>query len=226
MIAFLVCSHFAAGQVDYTRDSVGRALQRLSEEGFPSAPAPLTRKEREAIWATLPANAEPDLDQSAKTKIEQLQRILAAHDRSDAIRIKVARLPYACAALYQRGLLILADHTVRILEAEELQAVVAHELGHEYYWAEYYEARDNGDREALQAAELLADAVAIRTLVTLGMNPDLLISAVRKIDRYNARLGLRSRNKGNYPPEKERAEFHRIVAWLICERSGDPRWQR
>jgi Zn-dependent protease with chaperone function len=132
MIAALVCSRLAGSEVPDTKDSSGRVLHRLLQVGFPAAPAPLASEEREAIWATLPASGEAELNESARSKVEHLQRILAAYKRDGAIRITVARLPYASAALYGRALLILSDHTVRILTAEELQAVVAHELGHEF----------------------------------------------------------------------------------------------
>jgi hypothetical protein len=94
-------------------------------------------------------------------------------------------------------------------------------LGTSFGWAEYYEARNKGDRQGLQAAELLADAVAIRTMVVLGMDPALLMNAVRKINRYNGSHGSRSTNQGNYPSEKERAHFHRSIAQLISARAAD-----
>jgi hypothetical protein len=57
-----------------------------------------------------------------------------------------------------------------MLSVEEFRAVVAHEVGHEYVWAECEAARLREDRERLRQLEVVCDAIANTTLGRLGMS--------------------------------------------------------
>src|SRR3954447_7668094 len=162
-------------------NAAARAYARLLRDGFPKPPAPVTADAKRAVLATLPAEGEAELDATTKAKLEVLQPVLTEYGRTAVTEIKVVQLPYACMALYGRVVLIISGHTLRALTAEELQAVAAHELAHEYYWAEYYTAREAKDIEARRETELLADAIAIRALLRLGKNPKSLISAISRM---------------------------------------------
>jgi len=108
---------------------------------------------------------------------------------------------------------LITEPALEILTAEELQAVVAHELGHEYYWNEFEAARHNHDYSELQELELRCDGIAVVTLDHVGVNPERLISAITKLNKYNERPG--SLNSPNYVAFKERRSFIRSMAELL-----------
>jgi hypothetical protein len=96
---------------------------------------------------------------------------------------------------------------VELLTAEELQALVAHEIGHEYVWQKYASAKTRGDAKRLRELELVCDAIAVATLTILGLPPDRLETATEKIFRYNReRFGM-ALNQANYPSLKQRGQL-------------------
>ena len=105
------------------------------------------------------------------------------------------------------------------MSADELQAMVAHEIGHEYLWIDYERASKLGDYSRLKELELLCDAVAIVTLQALGLDPSRLMAGVEKITRYNRELFGTAVNETGYPTLSERREFARAVAaWVARDR--------
>jgi hypothetical protein len=97
------------------------------------------------------------------------------------------------------------------LSVPELQATVAHEIGHEYFWGDDYAVlRERHDTEALQVLELKCDGVAVLTLVALGLDPVNLYRAIEKIGRFNEVPNVRWRNNG-YPQPRDRERFIRAL---------------
>jgi Zn-dependent protease with chaperone function len=109
----------------------------------------------------------------------------------------------------------VSEPALDLLNAEELQALVAHEVGHEYFWDEYAGARRDNSRSSLRRLELLCDGFAAITLERAGVNPKRLTSALEKIVRYNRdRLGV-ALNEEDYPAGSQRRRFvGRLVEWL------------
>ena len=66
---------------------------------------------------------------------------------------------------------------------------MAHEVGHEYLWSEFEHLRDGRDAPPRQELELRCDAIAVLTLLELGLDPGELVSAVRKVTRFNEGIG-------------------------------------
>jgi hypothetical protein len=98
-----------------------------------------------------------------------------------------------------------------------LQALAAHEIGHEYFTVDYESAFRIRDHRRLKDLELLCDAIAIMTVHRLGMNPARLLGAVERITRYNQKLFPTRINGTNYPTIAERRSFSRkVAAW--CKR--------
>ena len=153
-------------------------------------PAKLSLEEVRSITSTLPSEGAVRPDSQGLAKLAALLPILSVYERRSVVEVKVAHLPYACMAFYQRSVLIIAEDTLRILRAEELQALAAHELAHEYFWEEYYQAKGRQDSRRLRKIELLCDGIAIITLHNLGMNPASLLSGVTRINRFNAKMGM------------------------------------
>jgi Zn-dependent protease with chaperone function len=118
-------------------------------------------------------------------------------------------------ALHGRAVVLVSELAFDLLDAEELQAVVAHEVGHEYFWDEYFRARRDDSQSSLRRLELLCDGFAVITLQRVGVNPKRLLSALQMIGRYNFnRFGV-ALNEDNYPAFSERRTFvGRLVEWL------------
>ena len=109
----------------------------------------------------------------------------------------------------------VSEPALDLLDREELQALVAHEVGHEYFWSEYFRARRDDDRSLLRTLELLCDGFAIVTLRRAGMDPERLTSALDKVGRYNRDRFGAALNEDHYPAMGERRKFaRRLVEWL------------
>jgi hypothetical protein len=124
---------------------------------------------------------------------------------------KVIDVPQAAVALHARAVVLVSEPALDLLEAEELQALVAHE----YFWSNYFRARRDDDQTLLRTLELICDGLAIVTLRRAGIDPNRLIAALGKVVRYNRdRFGAAS-NEADYPPIAERRRFAgRLVEWL------------
>jgi Zn-dependent protease with chaperone function len=113
------------------------------------------------------------------------------------------------------------EPALELLNAAELQAAAAHEIGREYVWLEWERARRDAVQARLKALELVCDAIAAVTLHTIGMEPSKLIDGLEAIERFNRqRLGP-ARNERTYPSLAERRAFAReIQQWLLRDSSG------
>jgi hypothetical protein len=177
-------------------------------------PAPLSAEDIGLILRMLPPTGEvTDLRSQAQRKVGLVWQLLAA-TRRDWYQVKVIDVPQAVVALHARSVVLISAPALAVLNGAELQALAAHEIGHEYLWARYERARRDADRESLKELELLCDAIAIVTLRKLGMNPSRLIDGIEKIGQYNReRLGTAT-NESDYPTVAERRTFvQQIVRW-------------
>ena len=120
-----------------------------------------------------------------QAKLRVLAPILRYHDRETAIDITVLRARPAALAFLAGAAILITEPALAVLSAEELQAAVAHELGHEYLWGEFELARQQAHHAKLQELELRCDGIAVITLYRLKLNPASLIRTVRKLNRYN-----------------------------------------
>jgi hypothetical protein len=206
----LACRFFASLS---TRDLDTEATLELIR------PLPIGVDEKRRVLAQLPAAGElrPTDDEAAK--LDGLQRILTYHKRQDVFDIKVIDLPQAVVVLHDRAVLLFSRPALGLLSPPELQALVAHEAGHDYFWPEYIASRDGEDARARQELELRSDAIAVLTLLDLGLDPDPLISALRKLTLFNERLGTRA-NHQRYPTMEERARFVRAIIGLHSRLRG------
>ena len=173
-------------------------------------PAPIGSDEKRRALARLPPEGElqPTPDEAAK--LSSLQRVLIYHKRQDVFEAKVIDLPQAGIVLYARSILLISRPALRLLSATELQAAVAHEAGHEYFWTEFEHLKDGRDGRPRQELELRCDAIAVLTLLELGLDPAELTSAVRKVTHFNEVLGATAK-PGEYPTTSERAQFIRRI---------------
>jgi hypothetical protein len=196
----------------FTRHTASSIAERLDS----GRPAPVGLEEKESVLATLPRQGEVhDLDAGRRRKVAAAGRVLLLHARERVYEVKVIAVPQAAVALHGRAVILVSEPALDVLGTEELQALVAHEIGHEYFWTEHSRARRDNDRSRLQTLELLCDGVAIVTLRRAGIAPDRLISAIEKIVSHNRRRFGAARNEGDYPTIGERRCFsRRLLRWL------------
>jgi len=175
------------------------------------------------VLASLPPEGEVRPSADDVSKLKYISSILAYHDRESVIEVKVIRVFQAAIAVYAKCVLLVSEEALRLLTAAELQALVAHELGHEYIWDEFEAARSAGDHQKIQQLELWCDGVATLTLLELGLDPRVLASAISKVNRFNKRFGTPD-NVDDYATDAVRSEFHKSLAELYT--NADKRGER
>ena len=187
-------------------------VERLEQ----ARPDPVTPVQKQAVLRSLPPEGDiRSLDGSQRRKIAAARRILAVHGREAVYEIKVIDVPQAVVALHGRVVVLVSEAALDLVDAEELQALVAHEVGHEYFWAEYVRARQTADRGLLHILELQCDGIAITTLRREGIDPARLTEALEKIIRHNRDRFGEARNEDRYPTIGERRKFAaRFLEWL------------
>ena len=185
-------------------------LVRLLEA---ARPAPVPTIERATIVSRLPEKGEVhDLDSRSQRKLAALLPVLEASQRESVYEIKVIDVAQAGVGNYGRLVLLISRVALGLLSADELQAVVAHEIGHEYVWADRERAIAVGDHERLQDLELVCDIIAVTILRGIGRSTSPLIAGIEKISRFNtAHLGTAS-NQHSYPSLARRRSVIRAVS--------------
>jgi hypothetical protein len=171
-------------------------------------PAPLDADTRQGVLAALPVTGELNPSSTEAEKLAQIEDVLVYHDRQSVFQTKVIDVRQAFVGLHARSVLLISRPALRLLSGAELEALVAHEVGHEYFWEDYAHARAAGDTPGLHEVELKCDGIGVLTLVELGLDPALLVAAARKLTRYNEAVGALA-NMKDYPGLIERARFAR-----------------
>jgi Zn-dependent protease with chaperone function len=183
---------------------------------------------------------ESQIPESTKAKIrESFHRITKSLELHEAYELRFVRLfpseerkeglPNALAVL--PNTIFVTDSLVSLLNQDELEAVIAHELGHLFY--------DHGtsmllrssfitistmllvgpdpsfvhalalaliDASFSQAQELQADAKGVQILKTLGQNPDSLASALEKLSQQLGESSELASYISTHPRTDERIE--------------------
>lgn len=179
-------------------------------------PAPVTAEQKTILMQSLPPAGEvTKLTKSERRKLRDLDAVLRVHGRDGVYDVKVIAAPQAWTGLYGRAVLLISLPALRLLDSGELQALVAHEVGHEYMWQEYEAARARHDTARLRELELACDTVAILTLARIGVNPDRLMKAVEDIFRFNDDRFGRAANDNSYPPLKARRDLAKKISSFI-----------
>jgi len=179
-------------------------------------PASVAPEEKARIFARLPTQGEiTELDARGRLKLVAVNRLLHATDRDAWYEVKVTDVEYARIVVFARAVILISKSALWLLDEQDLQALVAHEIGHEYFTTDYEDAFKAGDHRRLKDLELLCDAFAIVTLHRLGMNPARLVAGVEKITRHNGEFLATRVDDTNYPTVAERRSFAReITTWL------------
>jgi Zn-dependent protease with chaperone function len=174
-------------------------------------PTPVSLRYKAAALANLPLNSNVQLSARSQAKLAALAPILEFYERSGIIEPQViADTETTFIGLYERSALLITQQALGLFSKEELQAIVAHELAHEWYWDEYRLARESNQDDKVQEIELRCDGIAILALGRMRLSPSQLISALQKMGQYDAdTLGA-----NHYAAPDERLTFARsMIKW-------------
>ena len=187
----------------------------------------MSPSQKARILEALPSEGEiTNLDDAGRQKLAALKQLLEATDRESVYEVKVIDVAYARIVVFERSVILISKSAFMLLGAEELQALAAHEIAHEYFTVDYESAFRTRDHRRLKDLELLCDAIAIVTVHRLGMNPARLPGAVEKITRYNQKLFPtridRPITQQSLNGARLRVKSRRgCSGWSSCRRSGD-----
>jgi hypothetical protein len=117
-------------------------------------PSPIDVSQRDRIMAALPAHGEIRAGSADLAKMSLANEVLAYHGRLGLIPIKIIDVAPAFVGLHERAVILVSPNALRLVNNEALAALVAHELGHEYVWAEYESAVQRRDQAAIRVLEL------------------------------------------------------------------------
>jgi hypothetical protein len=186
-------------------------------------PMPVSAENKARALSSLPEEGEvTNLNAAARQKLAALVEVLRDAERDSVYEIKVIALPQAAVALYARAVILISEPALTLLDANELQALVAHEVGHEYVWTERERSFRLADRSRLKDLELMCDGIAIVTLHGLGMDVSRLMSGVQKIGRFNRERFGTAINESDYPTVAQRRAFAGAVATWTSARTTGP----
>src|SRR5215467_12205532 len=230
ILTTLLCSSNA-----HSQDLVDSALRFFvgndsSTAGFDldkSRPQPVPPDFRARVLEALPKEARiTKLKEPQRQKLDSLGTVLRLHHRESVYEFVVfesAPKPFAFIGLHLRAALLISDVALNSLDAAELQASVAHEIGHEYVWAENLDAAKRKDDKRLKELELICDGIAILTLRRARIDPMALLTAAEKITNFNATSTGSAANAHRYPSKDERRRFAQsIITWASSHPPADP----
>lgn len=140
------------------------------------------------VLAQLAKEKGVKVSEKMRAKLDALMPLLQYHERDAVLEIKVIEAPQAIVRTQGRAVLLLSETTLRLLSTEELQAIMAHELGHEYFWGDLMQAREQKNYALLREIELRCDGIAVIALHRLGIDAQKLLGAITKLTTFNARI--------------------------------------
>lgn len=126
-------------------------------------PPAVTAEVRQQVVASLPVEGHlTRFTADQVLKLASLASVLRLHGRDGVYVLRVIDVAEAWAGLHGRVVLLLSAPALNLLDAQELQALVAHEIGHEYLAAEYAEARAARDQRRLRSSWRVMRSPALR----------------------------------------------------------------
>jgi hypothetical protein len=182
-------------------------------------PPPPDADARADVIAELPKEGELGPTQDETAKLDAAESILRYHDRHGVIVFKVIDVGHAFVGLHARAVLLASRDALALVNAEEFSALVAHEIAHDFVWDDYRHAMQWADHARMQKLELRCDGIAVLTMRRLGLEPEHLVRAIRKMTRFNQRRGAIAR-AADYLPLNERIAFiHAIerIPWPVAQ---------
>ncbi len=174
------------------------------------------------VIASLPTEGEVKaLRPEDRKKLESVAPVLKLHGRDTDYLFKVVESPQARIAVHARFVVLVTDTALRLLTVTQLQALLAHEIGHEYVWEEYEDARNRNDWRRVRELELFCDGVALQTMVRIGAASSSLIDALRIMTASDQRNGFfPDPTRDSHPSLVERARFSKELAKQLAKKAA------
>lgn len=94
------------------------------------------------------------LGKSARRKVASLETILRVYGRDSVYVIKVIAVRQEFIGLHERSVLLISQSALDLLSIRELQALAAHEMGHDFTYERYRHAANLRLQNELQSIEL------------------------------------------------------------------------
>jgi hypothetical protein len=169
---------------------------------------------RRQVIASLPRKGEVKaLSPADRKKIESVAPVLKLHGRETDYLFKVVESSQARVAIHARFVVLVTSTALRLLTPTQLQALVGHEIGHEYVWDEYQDAWKREDWRHIRQLELFCDAIAVNSLVRTGAPASALIDALRTMTASDERNGFPTDSiRDSHPSLVERSRFSKDLA--------------
>jgi hypothetical protein len=205
----------ASGQALAFFEHVGAGRQGAFLDAL--RPLPLAAVLRAQVVASLPMEGEVRPSVKEARKLATLEPVLRYHHRQDVLQLKLITVGHAFVGLHARTVLLVSREALDLLDGPKLQALIAHEIGHEYFWDEYQAAVARDDQDEVRELELRCDGVAVITLRQLALDPHALVEAVRALTRFNESVGAVA-SAGSYVSLKERIAFVETINGLMTSR--------
>jgi hypothetical protein len=182
-----------------------------------SRPAAVSPEYKSAVVAGLPAKGEiRNIKKAGQRKLAAARQILRLHERDSVYELRVVDAPGPFVGLHAQSIILITEVSLTLLSAEELQAFLAHEVGHEYIWKEYEAARQRKDVGRLQELELFCDMVSVVTLRKAGIDPSHLINGIESLERYTQERFEPGKNASQYVPFNERRRLiQAMIKWSL-----------
>lgn len=182
---------------------------------------PVSPEVKMRVLESLPLEGEvTTLGKSARLKVASLDSILRVYGRNSVYVIKVIAVRQAFIGLHERAVLLISQHALDLLGSRELQALAAHEMGHDFAYERYRRAANLRLQNELHSIELYCDTVAVLTLIEVGLDVDNLVTGLEKLERFNRLQFGAAFNEDSHPLLLERKRFAKQVAtWA---RSASP----
>src|SRR5215510_16511241 len=227
-LALPVNPAFAFDRKEQEAQAIERALERLGEGTPQQMLARLINDKASTAWLQQrPANYGSLIPRhiqerrlSGGSEVEKLRRlaapILTLHQQTGVIELLVFSDDQIYIALVGGWSLAVSTRALLRLTEEELQAAVAHEVGHIYTMVEAYYAERAKDDAKLRETELLADAVSALTMKALRKDPASLLRVIEKELSRLAAQGTVALTDASHPTTESRkvlnARLTRILA--------------
>ena len=176
----------------------------------------VTQAFKAEVLARISKGEEVRVSDRMKDKLAAIEPILRYHERNSVIDVRVIGVKELFVGLQGRAVLLISEPALNQLTTEELQATVAHELGHEYFWGEFMEARQQKKSEVMREIELRCDGIAVIALRRLGLDPAKLDSAISRMRLINTRIV--STDPLYHPTADTRSRFLYAMNELVKQR--------
>jgi hypothetical protein len=205
--------------LEFFRGSDLLKLESVLEKVWtPPASADSVTAALKSFESSLPEGGEVKLlDAGERRKIATLRQVLSRGGRKQ-LEVKVISVPQAHVGLYKRSIILVSQSALQLLNAEELQAMVAHEAGHDLMWAKWEAARAVNDRASLHQLELFCDGLAIVAMHSVQADLSRWVSGLEKFATYNRRrFGEAATDRDRHPPVSDRKRFAEMLIRRIRE---------